>query len=203
MQLPLICRIVGIHGGGDDVGETHVRDETPALFHLQQRLAAVLPFRDAHLAGQHAGFDADERQRLGERERGAHLLAVFARLERRGGGDVFCALLRRAALVNRREAEIAREAAGGRAGIHPRQFKRDERQHEIFRPGDEPALFRVQKRGGDAAFVVVLEQAVFLRRPLVRIAPAGGDEPGDRPARHAARGLHEHVQVRNGRRSAT
>ena len=61
--------------------------------------------------------------------------------------------------------------------------------------GTASALFRVQKRGGDAAFVVVLEQAVFLRRPLVRIAPAGGDEPGDRPARHAAHGLNEHLKL--------
>jgi hypothetical protein len=94
----------------------------------------------------------------------------------------------------RREPQVAREAAGGRAGVHPRQLKRDERQHQIFRAGDEPALFRIQKRGGDAAFVVVLEQAVFLRRPFVRIAPAGGDKPGDRPARHAARRLHQHVE---------
>ena len=125
MQLPLMRRIVGIHGGGDDVGKAHVRDEAAALVHLQHRLLAVLPFRDAHLAGEHSGFDADERNRLGQRKRRAHLLAVFARLERRGAGDVFFALLRRAALVNRREAEIAREAAGGRAGVHPRQFKRD------------------------------------------------------------------------------
>ena len=141
-----------------------------------------------------SGFDADERHRLGERERGADLLAVFAGLQRRGGGDVFCALLRRAALVNGRQAEIARQAAGGRAGIHPGQFKRDQRQRQIFRPGDKPAVFRVQKRGGDAAFVEVREQAVFSRRPFVRIAAAGGDEPGDRPARHATCGLHEHLQ---------
>ena len=132
--------------------------------------------------------------RFGERERGADLFAVFARLQRRGGGDVFRALLRRAALVNRRQAEIARQTAGGRAGVHPRQFKRDQRQREIFRPGDEPALFRIEKRGGDAALVEVREQRGLVRRPFVRIAPAVGDEPGDRPARHAARGLHEHLQ---------
>ena len=195
--------IVRIHGGGDDVGETHVGDEAAALLHLQHRLAAVLPFGDAHLAGEHAGFDADERNRLGERERGADLLAVFAGLQRRGVGDIFRALLRRAALVNRRQAEIAREAAGGRAGIHPRQFKRDQRQRQIFRPGDEPALLRVEERGGDAALVEVLEQAVFLRRPLVRVAPAVGDERG-RPARAPRRArLARACAVRNGRRSAT
>ena len=46
--------------------------------------------------------------------------------------------------MNGREAEVAREAAGGRAGVHPRQFKRDERQRQIFGAGDEPAQFRVQ-----------------------------------------------------------
>ena len=121
-------------------------------------------------------------------------LRCLARLERRGAGDIFVALLRRAAFVNRREAEIARQAARGRAGVHPRQFKRDQRQRQIFRPGDETAVFRVQKRGRDAAFVVMLEQAIFLRRPLVRIASARGHQPRDRPARHAARRLHEHVQ---------
>jgi hypothetical protein len=48
------------------------------------RARAFLPFGDAHLAGQHAGFHAHERNRLGERKRGADLFAIFARLERRG-----------------------------------------------------------------------------------------------------------------------
>ena len=190
----LDARVVGIHGGGDDVGEAHVGDEAAALVHLQHRFAAVLPFGDAHLAGQHAGFDADKRDRFGERERGADLLAVFARFHRRGAGDVFGALLRRAALMNGREAEIAGEAARGGAGVHPGQFERNQRQRQVFRAGDETALFRVEKRGGDAALVEMREQAGLFRRPLVRIAPAAGDEPGDRPARHAARRLHEHVQ---------
>ena len=131
--------VVGIHGGGDDVGEAHVGDEAAALVHLQQRFPAVLPFGHAHLAGQHAGLDAHERNRLGQRKRGADLLAGFAGLERGGAGDVFGALLRRAALVNRRQAEIARQAARGRAGVHPRQFKRDQRQRQILWPGDKPA----------------------------------------------------------------
>ena len=95
-------------------------------------------------------------------------------------GNVFGALLRRAALVNGREAEIARQAARGRAGVHPRQFKRNQRQRQIFRPGDEPALFRVEKGGGDAALVEVREQAAFsgvhsceLRPPLATSRATG------------------------------
>ena len=161
---------------------------------MQQRFVAIFPIRHAHFAGEHSGLDADKRNRLGQRKRRADLFARFARLERRGTADIFLALLRRAAFVNRREAKIARQTAGGRAGIHPREFKREQRERQIFRPGDESALLRVQRRGGDAAFIVVLEQAVFFRRPFVRVAPARRHEPRDRSARHAARGLHEHVE---------
>ena len=58
-----------------------------------------------------------------------------------------------------------------------------------------PPLFRVQERRRDAALVEVRQQTGFVRRPLVRIAPALGDEPGDRPARNAAHALHEHKQI--------
>jgi hypothetical protein len=63
--------------------------------------------------------------------------------------------------MNGRQAEIARQAARGRAGVHPGQFKRDQRQRQILRAGDKSALFRVQERGGDAALVEVRQQAVF------------------------------------------
>ncbi len=45
----LDARIVGIHGGGHEVGEAHVGDEAAALFHLQNRLFAVFPLGDATL----------------------------------------------------------------------------------------------------------------------------------------------------------
>ena len=173
--------VIGIHGGGDDIGEAHVRDEAPALVHLQHRFAAVLPFGDAHLAGQHAGLDADKRDRFGERKRGADLFAVFARFHRRGPPTYLALLLRRAALVNGRQPEIAGEAARGRAGIHPGQLERNQRQREIFRPGDKSALFRVKERGGDAAFVEVREQAGLVRRPLMRIASAVGERRATGP----------------------
>ena len=195
--------VVGLDGGGDDIGETHVRDEAAALVHLQQRFLPVLPFGDAHFAGQHAGFDADERNRFGQGEGGAHLFAVFPGLERGGVGNVFGALLRRAALVNRRQAKIARQAACGRARVHPGQLKRDQRQRQVLRPGDEPAVFRIQESRRDAAFVEVRQETGFCRRPFVRIAAAVGDQPGDRPARDPARSLHQHLQIRNGRQSAT
>ena len=159
------------------------------------RLAAFLPFGDAYLAGQHAGFDADERNRLRERKRGADLFPVFARLQRRGRGDVFGALLRGAEFMNGREAEIARQTARGRAGVHPGQLKRDQRQHQIFGPATKSALLRVKERGRDAALVKVREQCGLVRRPFVRIAAALGDQPRDRPARDVARRLDEHVQL--------
>ena len=121
-------------------------------------------------------------------------LRLFARFHRRRGGDIFRALLRRAAFMDGRQAEIAGQTAGGGPGVHPGQFKRNHRQRKIFGPGDETALLRVKKSGGDTAFVKVREQRGLVRRPFVRIAPAAGDEPRDRPAGHVARGLNEHLQ---------
>ena len=115
----LDARVIGLHGGGDDIGEAHVRDEAAALVHLQHRLGAVLPLGHAHLAGQHAGLDADEGDRFGERKRGVDLFAVFSRFHRRSPANVSGFLLRCAALVNGRQPEIAGEAACGGAGIHP------------------------------------------------------------------------------------
>ena len=186
--------VVRIHGGGDDVGETHVGDEAPALVHLQHRLLAVLPLGHANLAGEHSGLNPGERDRFGQRKGGADLLAFLARLERRGAANVFGALLRRSALVNRRQTQIAGEAARGGAGIHPRKFERHQRQRHVLRPGDEAAVLRVQGRGGDAAFIEVLEQSRFCGRPLVRVASAVRDDTGDRPARDGAARLHEHVE---------
>ncbi len=97
--------------------------------------------------------------------------------------------------MNRGQAQIARQTARGRARVHPGQFKGDQRQRQILWPGDESAFFRVQERGGDAAFVEVRQKTGFVRRPVVRVAAALGHEPGDRPARDATRGLHEHLQV--------
>ena len=139
----LDARVVGIDGGGDDVGEAHVGDEAAALVDLQHRFLAVLPLGDAHLAAQHAGFDADKRDRLGEGEGGADLLAVFAGLGRSGQRHVVGALLRRAALVDGGEAEVAGQAAGGGAGIHPGQLEGDQGQGEVLRAFDEAAVLRV------------------------------------------------------------
>ena len=173
--------IIRIHCRCDDVGKAHVRDEASALLHLQQRFTAVLPIRDAHFAGEHSGFDTGERNRLGQRKRRANLFARFTRFQRRGTADIFFTLLRRAAFVNRREAEIACQAARGRAGIHPREFKREQRERQILRPGNVTALLGFQRRSGDAAFIVMLEQAVFFRRPFVRIAPARRHQPRATP----------------------
>jgi len=110
--------VVRIHGCGDDVGEAHVGDEPPALVHLQHRLVAILPLGNTNFAGEHSGLHPGERDRFGKRKGGADLLAFLTRLERRGAADIFGALLRRSALVNRRQTQIAREAARGRPGVH-------------------------------------------------------------------------------------
>ena len=109
--------------------------------------------RDSDLAAQQAGLDAHERERLGQSEGGADLFAVLAGLERRRQAQVVGALFGRAAFVDGRQAEIAGQAARGGAGIHPGQLEGDQRQRQVFRSLKEPAEFRVEEGGGDAALV--------------------------------------------------
>src|SRR5271166_2632318 len=54
----LDARVVGVHRGGDKVGEGDVGDEASALVDLEPGLFAVWPLGDAELAAQHAGVDA-------------------------------------------------------------------------------------------------------------------------------------------------
>ena len=111
-------------------------------FSTCRRLFAFLPFGDADLAAQHAGIHADVRDRLGQAESAAPGLTVFARLRRRSRLHV----VRRAAQACRaRESAPApgiRPGCGRRAGIHPCQLERDQRQREVLRPRDESALLR-------------------------------------------------------------
>ena len=115
---------LGIHGGGDHVGEAHVGDEATAFFDLQYRFLALFPFGDADFAAQHAGFDPDERDGLGKGEGGADLAAVFAGFGRRSQGHVVsrCSGVPRSWMG--RKTEIARQAAGGRARRPPRPVRR-------------------------------------------------------------------------------
>ena len=191
----LDARVVRFHGGGHEVGETHVGDEAAALFHLQHGLLALFPFGDPHLAAEHAGFDAHVGDGLGEAEGAAPGLAVFPGLGRGGERHVTVALLLGAALVDGREGEAAGQAAGGGAGVHPGQFEGHQRQRQVLRPLDEAALGRVHEHPGDAGFVEGLEQRLFVRRPLMGVAGARSHQPGHRSARHGADGLHQHLQV--------
>ena len=146
----LETRVVGIHRGGDEVGEAHVGDEPAALAHLQDRLAAFRPLDDANPAGQHAGLDADKRNRLGEGERAApgDLARGWSRQ-----GHVVISLLLGAALVDGRQRKTARQRTRRRAGIYPGQFVRNQRQSEILGPLEIPAFFRIHVGGGDARVV--------------------------------------------------
>ena len=186
--------IVGVHGGDDHIGEPHVGDEPAAFLDLQHGFPSVLPFGDADLAGEHARFDAGEGQRFGEREGGADLPAVFPRFDGRGASEVRRALRGGAALVDGREAQVAGQAAGGGPGIHPGQFKSDEREHKVFRPGNVPAVLGIEECRGDPAFVEGGQERGLFGRPVVGIAGAARDQPRHRPARHAPGGLHEHLQ---------
>ena len=114
---------------------------------------------------------------------------------RRGEGQVMVALFGRAPLMDGSQAEVAGQAGGGRPGIHPGKLEGNQRQRQVLGPLDEAAVLRVEEGGGDAALVEGRQEAGLFRRPLVGIARALGDQPGDRSARHGAGGLDEHGEV--------
>ncbi len=68
-------------------------------------------------------------------------------------------------------------------------------QREVLGADDESALFRLHKCRGDAGAVEGLHHLVFAGSPLVGVALAGGHQARHGAARHAARRLHQHLQV--------
>ncbi|KAF5038846.1 hypothetical protein DSECCO2_550040 [anaerobic digester metagenome] len=188
----LDARVGGVHGHGGEIGEVHARDEAAALVDLEHGLLAFLPGIDSHLADEHAGVHADVGQGLGQAERAAPGGLV------RGRGaqaHVVVALFGGAALVDGRQGQVARQGAGGRAGVHPGQFEGDQGQGHVLGPLDEAALVRVEEDGGDAGLVEGGEQLVFLLVPFVGVARALGHQPGDQSPRHGAGGLDGHLEV--------
>jgi hypothetical protein len=144
---------------------------------------------------QHPGFDADEGDGLGEREGGADLLAVLTGFERRGEGQIMITLRGGAALMDGGQAEIAGQAGGGRPGVHPGKLEGNQRQRQVLRPFNEAAMLRIKESSSDAALIECGQQTGLFGRPFVGIAPALGDQPGDRTARHGPGGLDEHGEV--------
>ena len=190
------ARIVGVHGRCDKVGKRDARDEPAALVHLQPRLLAVFPLGDADLAAQHAGIHAHIRNRLGQREGSAPRLAILTRLRRSGQLLIAAHLLQRAALVNGREREKPSQAGGRCAAVHPRQFKCSEAERQVLRPGNESALLGLHKRSRDSSAVEGGHHLILGCGPLMGVALARSHQPSHRSPRHAARRLHQHLQVK-------
>ena len=97
--------------------------------------------------------------------------------------------------MNGGEGEAAGQAAGGGAGVHPGELECYQGEGEVLGTFDEAALGRVHEHAGDAGFVEGLEERLLVGGPLVGVAGAGGDQAGDRSARHGADGLHQHLEV--------
>ena len=95
-------------------------------------------FHSATLAGEHAGVDADVGDGLGERERGAPGPAILAGLRWRGERHVVAHLLRRAALVDRRQLQEPGERARRGARVDPGELERGERGARFFGPEMKP-----------------------------------------------------------------
>ena len=192
----LDARVARIHGGGDEVRRSHVRDEASALVDLQQGLVSILPLGDAHAAAQHAGVDADIGNRLGEGERSAPDLAVLARLRRDGARHVGLLLLGGAPLVDGRQRQRVGHARCSRAGVDPGQLVRNQSHHEVLRPFDVSAVFGIDRRGGDPRGIELLEQRRLVLGPLVRVPGALGDRTRNRATGHGPRGLDDHLVVK-------
>ena len=188
--------VIGADRSGYKIGKGNAGDKTAALIHLQPGLLAVLPLGHAQLAVQHAGVHAHIRHGLGEREGSAPRLAVFSRL--RGCRQLFVVryLLGSSALVNRRKSQKSRQAPGGRAAIHPGQLKGSQAERQILWPNDKAAFFRLHKGSRNAGGVELVHHGGFGGRPLMRVALARCHQPRHGAARHTARRLHQHLQVK-------
>ena len=191
----LDARIVGDYRRGHKICEGDIGDKSSSLVHLQQRLLALPPLRNAQLAAENAGVDAHVWKRLGQREGPSPRLAVLARLRRRCQPLVVTNLLGGAAFMDRRQGQKTSQARSRRAAIHPCQFKGRKRQCQVLGSGDESALFRFHKGGGDPGAIERLHHRALGRGPFVRVALSRSHHPRHRASRHPARRLHQHLQV--------
>ena len=156
---------------------------------MQHRLLTLFPTGHGDAAADHAGIHADVGQRLGEGEGGAPRFAVLAGLGRGAGAHVLFALLGRALLDDRSEAEVVDQAGGGGAAVDPGEFKGEQAQRQVARPLDDAAVLHVEARSRDTRLVERLIEAVLALGPLVRRAftvrnQAGHEAAGYRPGAH-------------------
>ena len=142
MQLPLMR-------GSSESTAAVTKLAKPMLVMKRPRLSTcsigsspVFPIGDLDFAAQHAGLDAHVRDGFGQAKGAAPWFAVFAGLRRSAKAHVVVALFGGAALMDGRKRQESRQAAGGGAGVHPRQFERHQRQRQVLGTFDEAALRR-------------------------------------------------------------
>jgi len=121
--------------------------------------------------------------------------AILSGLRRRGQLHVLGLLPGSAPLVNRRQGQTTRQAGGCGPTVHPCQFKRHQRQRQVFRTRDEAAVLRLHKDGRDPRRIERLQQFGLGRCPLMRISAAVGHQPRHRTAGHRSCRLHQHLKV--------
>ena len=192
----LDARVVGVDGGGDEVGETHVGDEAAALVDLQDRLLALFPLGHADLAAEHAGIDADVGQRLGQGEGAAPDLAVLAGLRRAGQAHVMVDC-----------SGVPRSWIGARARLPARvpvaappstqaSSKATSARARFLGPSMKPPCSGSMKTAVMPASSNSLEQLGLVLGPFVGVALALGHQRGPPAPRATERvGLHDHLQV--------
>jgi len=87
-------------------------------------------------------------------------------------------------------------AGGGGAAVYPGQLKGGEGEGEILGSGDKSTFFRLHEGGGDTGAIEGAHHLILARGPLVGVAFSGGYEASYGAAGHAARRLHQHLQVK-------
>ena len=93
------------------------------------------------------------------------------------------------------EAQVARQAAGGRAGIHPGKFKRDQCEGQVFRTFQKAPILCVEEGRRDPAFIKRRQEAGLFSRPFVGVARPFRHEASYRSTSYGAGSLDQHGQV--------
>ena len=187
--------VAGIHRRRNKIRKADIGNETAALFHLKDGLFSRLPVDDSNLAVEHARIHTHIGDGFGQTECSPPGLAIFPGLRRSRKFHVVTLLLRSAPLMNGSQRQATSQTRRCSASIHPGQFKRNQRQHEILGTREQSTLFRIHEHRRDSRGIEGFEQLRFRISPLVRVSPAAGHQTRNRTARHLPGRLHQQLQI--------
>jgi hypothetical protein len=97
--------------------------------------------------------------------------------------------------VDRRQGQVAGQAAGGSARVDPGELEGDEGQGQVLGALDEPSLGGVHEQGSQPGLVEGRQQLGLAVVPFVGIANAVRDHARNEAAGDRPGGLDDHLQV--------